>query len=110
MFYLMLRTITLTLALIFPMALFSVVITKRQKLHPVRYMWLARTFCVMPILTAGGIVCAAIYHGQLTGFAAGLQTGLNGGAMLLLFYAALIACGRREIADVIKASDWKRET
>ncbi len=80
---------------------------KRRKTHPVLYMLLARAFCVMPIFYAVGMVGAAFYRGHLMGLADGLQTELIGGALLLIFYAALFVCGRKYIVDIIKDADWK---
>ncbi len=53
------------------------------------------------------MVCAALYRGHLMGLADGLQTGLIGGALLLIFYAALFVSGRKYIVDIIKDADWK---
>ncbi len=80
---------------------------KRRKTHPVLWMWAARCWCLVQLLSILGISIAALYHGYKSGFDTGLKTALYGFTFLTVFYGMLWAFGRKVIASIIKDAHWE---
>lgn len=86
--------------LLFPVALTIAFIHKRRQTHPLAYMWLARIWCLTPIVGLVVVVGSPFFLN------ATLMTVLVGAGGIIAMYASVIVFARKNVLNIFQAANW----